>query len=104
MKTHTVYLLHFERPISPKHTCQHYLGSTSNLAERIALHRAGHGSRLCQVAKERDIRFVVVETWEGGMDVERQLKKRKEGPRLCPVCRAAHSLEFTLSDVPELAF
>lgn len=84
-----VYLLHFETPIAPgRHTCQHYIGSTKRLRVRIAEHRTGHGARLTQVAIERGIAFRVVRTWpNGGRRLERQLKNRKNGVRLCPVCQ-----------------
>ena len=108
----TVYLLHFSQPISPDHTTQHYLGYSEDWEQRIAEHRAGTGARLTQVAKARGIRFVVAELWEGDRQLERQLKRRKEGPRLCPICRQrvhAEQLglfcdEFMLADVPELEF
>jgi GIY-YIG catalytic domain-containing protein len=83
-----VYLLHFHTPIAPgRHTCQHYIGSAKRLRERIKEHRAGRGARLTQVAIERGISFTVVRTWEGGRQLERQLKNRKNGFRLCPVCQ-----------------
>lgn len=84
------YLLHFEQPIAPgRHTCQHYLGYTSKrLRDRIAEHRAGKGARLTQVAKQRGISFICVRTWhDTDRSFERQLKRRKEGPMLCPVCQ-----------------
>lgn len=82
-----VYLLHFDKPISDKHTCQHYIGSTGNLAQRLAEHRAGQGARLTQVATERDIDFVLAWVWEGDKKEERKLKNGKRGPRLCPFCK-----------------
>lgn len=83
-----VYLIHFHEPIAPgRHTCQHYLGSAKHLRDRIAEHRAGRGARLTQVAIERGIAFTVVRTWEGGRHLERQLKNRKNGFRLCPICQ-----------------
>lgn len=81
-----VYLLHFERPISLAHTCQHYLGWALDLDMRLAAHRAGRGARLTQVAVERGIAFSVVRTWPGDRVLERRLKNRKESPRLCPLC------------------
>jgi len=83
------YLLHFDKPISDRHTCQHYIGYTSKtLAQRIAEHRAGTGARLTQVAKERGIGFVVVRTWANVTKRdERKLKNRKGSNRFCPVCR-----------------
>src|SRR5262245_43612347 len=81
-----VYLLHFERPISKHHTCQHYIGWCLDLVERLALHRAGRGARLTQVAVERGIGFEVVRTWPGDRVLERLLKDRKGAPKLCPIC------------------
>lgn len=82
-----IYLLHFDIPISPNHTTQHYLGYTSKgIKKRIERHRAGTGARLTEVAKERGIDFVVARKWTGTRQLERQLKNRKEGPRLCPIC------------------
>lgn len=84
----TVYLLHFDRPISDKHTCQHYIGYANNLEARIGFHRKGRsGARLLEVAYARGIGFQVVRTWEGDKDFERKLKKTKNAPQLCPVCR-----------------
>ena len=84
------YLLHFDQPISEKHTCQHYLGYTSkSIKARIEEHRTGAGARLTQVALERGISFIVVRTWKNmTRSDERRLKNRKAGPRLCPVCQS----------------
>lgn len=81
-----IYLLHFDRPISPDHTCQHYLGYTHNLAARIQCHHTGNGARLPQVAHERGIGFTVVRVWQGGKDRERRIKDRHAHPALCPIC------------------
>jgi predicted GIY-YIG superfamily endonuclease len=81
-----VYLIHFDNPISENHTCQHYLGWTTDLPRRIAEHRAGGGCRLTQVAIERDIYFQVVRTWRGFRSQEKHLKRQHNSPRLCPVC------------------
>lgn len=83
-----VYLLHFDKPISPDHTTQHYLGYTSKtLRDRIARHRDGNGARLIEVAMERGIDFVVAKTWQGNKLLERKLKKCKCSPRMCPICK-----------------
>jgi len=105
-----IYLLHFvgeaaafrHRPISPKHTCQHYLGYTTDLAARLAAHRAGTGARLCEVAKERGIGFHLARVWRGDRHLERKLKNRKSSPRLCYCCNG--NLDFTLDDVEKLEF
>lgn len=81
-----VYLLHFDQPISPHHTCQHYIGYCRSLRQRLKTHRENPDARLLQIAKQRGIGFTVARTWKGGRDLERQLKKRKNAGRLCPFC------------------
>jgi len=83
----TVYLLHFERPISPCHTAQHYIGSAEKLIGRLDVHHDCPDARLLQVAKERGIDFALARTWPGGRDLERKIKNWKMGPRLCPICQ-----------------
>jgi hypothetical protein len=85
-----VYLIHFERPISPLHTCQHYCGYADDWRARLADHRAGHGARLTQVAVERGIAFDVVAVWPGDRTYERTLKNLKALNRLCPICGRRH--------------
>jgi predicted GIY-YIG superfamily endonuclease len=84
--SHTVYLLHFDRPY--RHAA-HYLGIASDLEARIAAHRAGRGARLIEVITAAGIGFVIARTWNGGRDLERRLKNRKNSPQLCPICRQA---------------
>lgn len=84
-----VYLIHFQKPISDSHTCQHYLGYAKDIEARLQDHLSGHGARLCQVAIERGIEFEIVRTWEGDRKLERQLKNQKNAPRICPVCNEA---------------
>lgn len=114
MNTEIVYLYHFDQKIAH---AQHYLGSCVDLDERDYLHQTGQGARLLQVAKERGVKFEIVRTWQGGRQLERKLKNRHDGARLCPICRNerkrqrrqlsldSHFLDvFTLADVPELSF
>jgi predicted GIY-YIG superfamily endonuclease len=82
----TVYLLHFDEPISDRHTCQHYLGSGDDVNARLGDHLAGRGARLTRVALERGISWRVARLWQGGRRKERLLKRQKNGPRLCPIC------------------
>jgi predicted GIY-YIG superfamily endonuclease len=70
----------------PRGGCQHYLGTTTNLANRLETHRAGKGARMLAAAVERGISFDVVRTWPGGRDVERRLKAQRNAPRMCPRC------------------
>lgn len=81
-----IYLLHFDRPISPGHTCQHYTGSADDIEKRIQQHQQGQGSRLTQVAYEREIQFSVVRLWMGNRMMERRLKRLKCSPKFCPIC------------------
>lgn len=89
----TVYLLHFDRPISPAHTTQHYIGWAKDLDSRLRDHARGHGAVLLRVAKERGIGWSLARTWPGATrNDERALKNRHEGTRLCPTCNpSAHS-------------
>jgi hypothetical protein len=88
-----VYLIHFEQPIprgvSPAGkplVAQHYIGYADDVPARLAQHAAGRGARLMAVVRERGIRWALVRTWPGGRQAERQIKRRKEAPRLCPIC------------------
>lgn len=95
-----VYLLHFDEPIAPgRHTAQHYIGHADDLAARIQTQQLGRRrnrlgnptgcARIVEVAHERGIGFRVVRVWVGGYELERRLKSRHAGPRLCPICNAA---------------
>ncbi len=83
----TVYLLHFEQPISPGHPAQHYIGSAKMLIGRLDIHHDCPDARLLQVAKERGIGFALARTWPGGRQEERRIKRWKMGRRLCPICQ-----------------
>lgn len=100
-----VYLLHFSQPISEAHTCQHYLGSAIDLAARLRQHRTQPDARLLQVAKERNIDFTLARVWTNvPRTLERKLKDQKQGPRLCPICHGQIQTDWSLADVPEVAF
>lgn len=81
----TCYLLHFDRKLSH---AQHYLGyADRKLENRIKQHRTGKGASLTRAAVEAGITLNLVRTWEGGdRTLERQLKRRKNSPKLCPIC------------------
>lgn len=81
-----IYLLHFDRPISPDHTTQHYTGSADDITRRIREHQQGQGSRLTEVAFQREIPFSVVRLWRGNRRLERRLKSLKCAPKFCPIC------------------
>ena len=89
-----VYLIHLDHPIGRGRLgqAQHYLGSTRDLTDRILRHARGRGARLMEVAEERGILWSIVRTWpcsseRAARELERRLKARKNGRRLCPVCK-----------------
>jgi hypothetical protein len=78
-----VYLLHFDKPY------RHYLGWAADLDARLSAHSAGNGGRLMAVIKAAGIGYQLARTWEGADRYrERELKKRHNAPRLCPICSA----------------
>ena len=79
-----VYLLHFHSKL--RHA-QHYLGYAEDVEERLKRHRSGGGAKLIRALKDKGIDFELVRIWEGGRTLERKLKKQKNGPKLCPICR-----------------
>lgn len=83
-----VYLIHFNQPISPNHTTQHYVGWCLNLKSRINDHRTNSGARLTQVANQRQISWQVVRLWNGNRDLERWLKSQHNHRPFCPCCTA----------------
>ena len=104
-----VYLLHFDQPIGNRHSCQHYCGSAVDLPARLRKHRTDPDARLLQVAKERGIRFTIARIWEDvPRSFEYEIKGLKNGKKLCPICHPDAQpnlfIDFTLEDLPELAF
>ena len=90
-----VYLIHFEQPIgdlsNPRGQARHYLGSTSNLQARMALHRNGNGAAIMTAVGLAGVRWQVAGLWrtdtrEDARALELRLKKRHNGPALCPLC------------------
>jgi hypothetical protein len=89
MAAPVVYLVHLDRKLGSDHPrggAGHYLGTTVDLERRLAQHRDGVGARMLAAANERGIGYTVVRTWSGGRDVERQLKRQRNAPRMCPTC------------------
>ena len=81
----TVYLLHFERPVYG--TSQHYVGFTTNLDQRLAMHKSGHGARLTSIARKKGIAWELAYVWEDGdKERERHLKKGGRARKLCKIC------------------
>ena len=110
MKSNTVYLIHFEKPVGKTQTAeqrqanglperkngykshaQHYLGSTINLQQRIRQHHKGWGGKLMAYVVSLGIRWRVCRTWEFETETEaRQFECRAKRAHannlLCPVC------------------
>ena len=89
--TSSVYLLHFNQAIgnqaNPRAMARHYIGVDLN-GQRISVQTAGQGAAIVRHVQAQGIGFQVARTWPGGRDVERQLKRQHNAPRLCPICRA----------------
>jgi hypothetical protein len=97
-QTGFVYLAHFS---SNLHHARHYLGFCTDLAQRMAQHRAGTGARLMEVLKQAGIGWKLVKVLPGDRGLERRLKRQKNTPRrLCPVCRG----EISYDEVDEGKF
>jgi predicted GIY-YIG superfamily endonuclease len=79
----TIYLIHFDKKLAH---AQHYIGLADDLDARLERHRAGNGARLMEVITNAGIAWQVARTWPGDRKLERQLKRRKETPALCPLC------------------
>lgn len=93
----TVYLLHFDVPIGdPSNShgmAQHYMGCSDNLEERLKAHRHGYGAAIMAAVSRAGIDWQLARTWDGGRDLERQLKRRKNARFLCPLCRQMEAKE-----------
>jgi len=86
----TIYLIHFSEAY--KHA-RHYIGLTDDLDARLSAHASGQGARLMEVITNAGISWKVARTWSGNRKLERQLKRRKEAPALCPVCSGDKALK-----------
>jgi predicted GIY-YIG superfamily endonuclease len=83
------YLIHFDHRY---YHAGHYCGMSGCLDARLKLHRAGNGARLMEVIGDAHIEWEVARLWpcasyEEARALERRLKQRHEGPRLCPLCQ-----------------
>lgn len=82
-----LYLLHFDPPYEH---AGHYLGWAANIERRVAEHLAASSaaSPLVRAAIAAGSVVSLARVWVGGdRTLERRLKRRHEGPRLCPLCR-----------------
>lgn len=83
MKTTIVYLLHFSKAYK---RVRHYIGSTTNLEERVREHMNGQGSKLMKAVSKAGIKVTIARTWSGDRNFERFLKNQKNSKRFCPLC------------------
>jgi hypothetical protein len=81
-----IYIIHFE---TPYFHARHYVGycKDGNLESRLARHRAGLGSRLMLAIELAGIDYTIAVTHTGDRTFERKLKRAKNTPRFCPLCR-----------------
>jgi len=86
-----VYLIHFSEPI---YHAQHYLGFATDLKKRLKEHSKGRGSKLVAEAIRRKIELTIVRLWSGDGFFEQKLKRRKEGPKFCPVCNSKCKINY----------
>ena len=81
--TEGVYLLHFDRPYEH---ARHYFGWSSNIEARVEAHRAGRGSRLCEVIRDAGIGFVVARIWRGATRAQERRLSAYAATASCPIC------------------
>lgn len=95
-----VYLYHFNRPLgnlaNPRAQAQHYCGycadedgDAAELERRAAQHLAGRGAKITKAAIAQGIEISLVVAWRAPLSFEKQIKRRKDMPNLCPICCAA---------------
>lgn len=89
----TVYLLCFGEGglhVTGGRYARHYIGWTEGpVGLRVNAHMTGSGSPLVRAAVAAGCAVELVRVWENAdRHFERALKRRKEAPRLCPVCCA----------------
>lgn len=86
----SVYLLHFDAPLTGGRQPSHYLGWTGKerLRDRLQRHARGDGAKIIANGfKANGIGFRLVRTWPGATKaVERALKRHHSPKRMCRVC------------------
>jgi len=95
----TVYLLHFSDRTVGGH--QHYLGWTTDVAKRLARHRAGRGAKETKRAVAEGLKLKLAQTWRGTPADERRIKDERKRVRrsfgcLCPYCGTEDELAADL--------
>ena len=94
MSVGIVYLIHFDKALgkqTPHGHAQHYIGFVKNgesIEARMKIHRSGRGAKIMKAVVLRGIDFKIVHLWTSvDRSFERQLKKRKNASRYCPICK-----------------
>lgn len=106
-----VYLYHFGRPLgnlaNPRAQAQHYCGycadedgDAAELERRAAQHLAGRGAKITRAAIAQGIEISLVMAWRAPLAFEKQLKRRKDMPLLCPICCSARGRKVKRVVVP----
>ena len=82
-----VYVLHF---LDKLHHAGHYVGSTPDPERRLRDHACGRGACLTAALLEVDIDWTLAALFQCEAtqmrQIEHYLKRRKNGPRHCPLC------------------
>lgn len=90
-----IYLIHFDDKLAGR--AEHYLGFCSDqrdLSKRWAEHISGRGAKILRACNQQGITYVVAATFPGDRHRERQLKRRKNSRRLCPLCSQNKTQEY----------
>ena len=67
----------------------------SDLTARVIEHQTGRGARLIEAVIRSGGSFALARTWpDTDRTFERRLHRRKESPRLCPLCSKQLPLPF----------
>jgi predicted GIY-YIG superfamily endonuclease len=95
----TVYLIHFSGRTAAGH--QHYLGWTTDLAKRLARHRAGRGAEETKKAVAEGLKLKLAQHWRGTPSDERRIKEERNRVKrsygcLCPYCETEDDLAADL--------
>jgi len=91
MKTSIIYILHFSANLSH---ARHYLGSTNDLEDRVTEHRKGGTAKIVDAARKAGLEFSAHFVRLGDRKIERELKRRRNHKRLCPLCGADRKAEY----------
>lgn len=86
-----VYILHFEQDVPYTYAkmfgdSRHYVGTSTNIVQRIQSHLTGDGSEYTKVAHGLGINFQVAAIFPGEMFSMEQAITRLGGGSLCPIC------------------